>query len=290
MTTPLTIGSMNWDDVKIFTAVGETGSFSAAAKLLNMDHSSISRRMRQLEKAHNTTLFERDGPRVSLADDAEALLKTARQATGIINQFERKLKANDEALTGRIGFSTLYASEGRLMASLNAFTQRFPNIELDINFGQTLADLNNNKTDVVLRVTNHPAEHYIGKHVATNHFAVFGNKALYSLDDDLSQLPWVLWSSRFTDHWMAEHMPSARCAARINTAEGMLTAIANGIGIGHISHLAAARDDRLIELYPASPQHDLDFWLLYHQDLRGNQKITTFVEHLYRDLKLAWSS
>lgn len=280
---------MNWDDVKIFAAVGETGSFSAAAKVLKMDHSSISRRMRQLEKAYNTNLFERDGPRIVLVQDAIALLKAAKQATSFVNQFERELKSSDDELTGRLGFSTLYASEGRIMAALNSFTQRYPNIELDINFGQTIADLNANTTDVVLRVTNHPAENYIGKHVGTNHFPVFGNRHVYTTNNNLSELPWILWNSGFTDHWMSEHMPSARCAARINTAEGMLAAISNGMGVGHISHLAASVDDRLIQLYPASPQHDLDFWLLYHQDLRGNKKVTAFVQHMYRELKGAWT-
>ncbi len=280
---------MNWNDIKIFTLVGQTGSFSAAAKQLNMDHSSISRRMRQLEKQHNINLFERDGPRVILSPEAHHLLASARQATSFAKQFERELKANENDLQGKLGFSTLYASEGRIMKALADFSRQYPDIELDIKLSQTIEDLDSNSTDVVLRVTNNPTPHFIGKRIATNHFAVYANKNFFTPDTDLSQVPWILWSSQFTDAWMAQHYPEAKCISRINTAEGVLAAIAAGMGVGHLSHLAAIRDDRLIQLLPPVEGLDIDFWLLYHQDLRGNKKVRVFVDFMLTALRNVWS-
>ena len=41
---------MQWDDARIFLAVAREGSFSNAAKRLGVQHSTVSRRIRELEK------------------------------------------------------------------------------------------------------------------------------------------------------------------------------------------------------------------------------------------------
>ncbi|MDQ7050632.1 MAG: LysR family transcriptional regulator [Enterobacterales bacterium] len=50
---------MNWDDVKYFLAVARQGSISAGAKQLGIQHSTLSRRLRALEKKMATQLIER---------------------------------------------------------------------------------------------------------------------------------------------------------------------------------------------------------------------------------------
>jgi DNA-binding transcriptional LysR family regulator len=279
---------MNWNDIKIFNTIGDLGSFSAAAKQLEMDHSSISRRMRQLEKEYGIKLFERDGSRIKLLHGATKLLQTAQQTTQLVNQFERELKASPDDLSGRIGFSTLYASEGRVMSVLAHFSKLHPNIELNINLSQTFENLNNNTTDVVLRATNEPTPHFIGRKITTNHFAVYGNAQHLDLSKSLDQLPWVLWRNEYTDTWVKDHFPNARCACRVNTAEGMAAAIKSGIGVGHASNLAAVKEPQLTQIHPVCEELDVDFWLLYHRDLRASRKIKLFVDFLAENLKAAW--
>ena len=62
---------MKWDDLKILLAVGRSGSFSQAARELGLDHSSVSRRMLDLERRFRVRLFERrsDGLRLTAAGD-----------------------------------------------------------------------------------------------------------------------------------------------------------------------------------------------------------------------------
>ena len=50
---------MNWDDLRVFLAVARTGSISGAAKQLDIQHSTVSRRMRQFEDKLGARLIER---------------------------------------------------------------------------------------------------------------------------------------------------------------------------------------------------------------------------------------
>lgn len=81
---------INYDfgDLEAFLAVKETGSFHAAAEVLNLSQSAITRRVAKLEQALDTRLFERTTRAVKptlaakrLQVRAEAILEGAREAT-----------------------------------------------------------------------------------------------------------------------------------------------------------------------------------------------------------------
>jgi len=51
--------TVNWDDLKLFLAVSRCGTISGAAKQLNVQHSTVSRRIKTLEKNLGVSLFIR---------------------------------------------------------------------------------------------------------------------------------------------------------------------------------------------------------------------------------------
>ena len=85
---------MNWDDLRLFLAVARSGSISGAARQLGVQHSTISRRMRQLELKMGARLIERKKGGYELTQAGE-LAKEA--ATNI----EREVLGVDGALIGK---------------------------------------------------------------------------------------------------------------------------------------------------------------------------------------------
>ncbi len=51
--------NLDWDDLRFFLAVNESGSISGAAKLFNVNHSTVLRRLTSLEKRLGARLFDR---------------------------------------------------------------------------------------------------------------------------------------------------------------------------------------------------------------------------------------
>ena len=60
-----------WDDFRLIKAIAEAGSLPAAADLLGINHSTVFRRLRQIEDALGTPLFEKHRSRL-YADPAAA--------------------------------------------------------------------------------------------------------------------------------------------------------------------------------------------------------------------------
>ncbi|WP_201773518.1 LysR family transcriptional regulator [Marinobacter similis] len=68
---------MHWDDLRVFLAVAREGSISGGARRLNVQHSTVSRRLLQLEKDLGTRLLERKPSGYELTEAGEELKRSA---------------------------------------------------------------------------------------------------------------------------------------------------------------------------------------------------------------------
>jgi len=79
---------MQWDDARIFLVVAREGSFSSAAKRLGVQHSTVSRRTRALEKKLATLLVERKASGYVLTEAGEELKHSAGRIENELLSFE----------------------------------------------------------------------------------------------------------------------------------------------------------------------------------------------------------
>lgn len=79
---------MEFEQLRAFVAVAETGSFTRAAERLYTSHSSISRAVSALERELGVTLIERDNRVLGLTKAGEILLEGAKD----VLDREEKLK------------------------------------------------------------------------------------------------------------------------------------------------------------------------------------------------------
>ncbi|MEX0300041.1 MAG: LysR family transcriptional regulator [Kordiimonas sp.] len=278
---------MNWDDLRILESCARNGSFARASVDLGMSHTSISRRMTQLENTLNITLLHRTPAGITLT---EAGLSIAAQASNMAETALSIKNTSDKnpQLSGRIKFETVDATAYNLLSHLRDFSDRYPDIEIDLRLNQELAALDRGDADVVLRATNDPTEEYIGHNVATHAFGVFGSAELinnYPTDTPLNDLPWILWSNGWTDGWMQELGLNPHVTMRCNTPYGIIQAMRAGMGIAHMSCNIAARDDRLLCLLAPDDRWALQIWLLTHQSMRRNQPVRLFAKFLRERLR-----
>jgi DNA-binding transcriptional LysR family regulator len=279
---------VNWDNLRILAAVGRRGSFSGAADEVEMSHSSVSRRMRALEKALDVRLFTPMANKLLLTVAGEELCETAARMQESVESGMRRVIGRDATLRGLIRFTTVDATARNLLPSLQRFLERYPEMELEVIVGQGFANLARSEADVVLRATNNPPPTYIGRRVATHAFSIYASKQLaarYSKDAPLNDYPWVCWGEGMTDRWMAQHLPSARVVCRANTALMVEEAVRAGLGIGHLASFGADQRDDLVRIRPPDRSLDLGIWLLTHRDLRTTARVRAFVDFLAGEIR-----
>lgn len=124
----------NWDLLRLFFAVANTGSVNAAARELNMSQPTLSRRLKQLERYVGAPLFFRVPSGVLLTQEGEELKRAAASVVGSFSSFHRDWRLRVGPRTDAIKIS---ATEGMtkhwLLPRIHRLYELHPNIRLHIN-------------------------------------------------------------------------------------------------------------------------------------------------------------
>ncbi len=91
---------IDWDDVRYFLAIARDGSVRAAAERLRVNHSTVLRRVAQLEKRLAARMFDRLPSGYRLTSAGEEVLALAAQMEASSNQLEARILGRDQSARG----------------------------------------------------------------------------------------------------------------------------------------------------------------------------------------------
>src|ERR1700739_899251 len=124
---------IDWDDVRYFLAVARGGSVRAAAERLGVNHSTVLRRIAQLEERLAVRLFEKLPSGYRLTDAGEEVLEFAVEMEASSNQLETRVFGRDQGVRGRLrGALAPTLATPLLMPDFADFARLHPEIEMEI--------------------------------------------------------------------------------------------------------------------------------------------------------------
>jgi molybdate transport repressor ModE-like protein len=91
---------IDWDDVRYFLAVAREGSVRAAAERLEVNHSTVLRRIAQLEERLGAQMFEKLPSGYRLTSAGEEVLDFAEQMEASSNQLATRVFGRDQSVSG----------------------------------------------------------------------------------------------------------------------------------------------------------------------------------------------
>lgn len=280
------MNSMNWDDLKYFLAVCRAGSIRAAAKALDVNHATVSRRINSFEEALNQRLFDRTPQGYVRTKSAEEIFHEASHLEEQLNSVERKVAAKDKTLKGEIRVTLAdVIAQCLLMEEFAAFSQLYPEINVEVIDSARSFNLTNREADVAIRICNEPPEHLIGRKLAEVHRACYisRDQAEHIENEDwLARQNWIGWSDKMRRPIgkIAREYPKFESKHSIVSAVLQAQACRNGMGISVLPCFMGDRDPDLIRIPPYTTEHKFDMWILSHPDLRKSTKIQTFVRFI----------
>ena len=126
------LGSPTLDQLRVFLTVVQTGSFSAAARLLNRRQSVISYTIANLEEQlGGLILFDRQKRRPLLTEAGTAILTEARRLASGADDLRARASGLLQGLEAEVGFAVdVMLPTDRLVRVLSAFRQAFPTVGL----------------------------------------------------------------------------------------------------------------------------------------------------------------
>jgi DNA-binding transcriptional LysR family regulator len=151
-----------FDDLEIFVAVAERGSFSKAAEVLRLSRSRVSDSMRNLEMRLGARLFERTTRHVTATEAGRLFYVRARRAVEEARLGRDEIDAMVSEPTGpvRIGVPDAF-SEIYLVPALAGFLAAYPKVTVELVASYKFVDLVEERLDLAIRIAQEPAPHLV---------------------------------------------------------------------------------------------------------------------------------
>lgn len=281
------IRGLNWDDLRVVKAIGETRSLAAAATATGLNQSTVFRRLAQIEQSLGVSLFERrrTGYEVT-ARGSEVLALAQRVELDIINVSSRLAGLNAEP-QGVLRIATNDTLALHVLTPIFAeFRALHPAVQIELVVGNRALNLARGESDIAVRATNNPPENLVGRRAATIAWAPYGRVADHAnglVDTELLyQQPWVTYSNELSTIKAAQvveaEVRAEDIAYRVNTVEGVAAAIAAGLGLGYLPCLVGDCNPTLTRVGAVDAALSDELWLLTHPDLRKSGRVHAFLE------------
>lgn len=273
---------MNWDDIRVFLELGRHTSLSAASRRLKVDHSTVARRIAQLEQRLGLKLFDRLPRGYALTAEGEKLMAAAEKMETEALALQRQA-SGAVTLHGQVRISAppLLASHF-LAPRFLALRRLHPDIQVDLCGDTRFVDLHRREADIALRMAK-PAE----RSLVARRLGAVGH-GLYGARDYLASTKTKDWDFIGYDdslghidmqRWLLSQAGGKPLVFLTNDMTSLYQAVKAGMGVTILPHYLGG-DPTLKRLSAENGPPPREIWLVVHPDLRRAPRIRAVMDFL----------
>ena len=269
-----------WAELPIFLALAHEKTLGGAARRLNIDRTTVARRIDTLEATVERALFDRVDGRFELTPLGCKAFAAAERAHQELSFFGKPMSTERHAM-GKVRLSLPLQFSLTLVEPLARFERENPDILLELTATDRMASLRRYETDVALRLSrNAPRD------VASYDLGAVSYRYYHSTDTtpDLSRYITYPGGSKV----MAEVLdlfPDARIVMSVDGFIPLREYIAQGVGFGILPSKLGDADPRLVAVSAPIAEHQLRLWLICLPEQRRLHRIHKLVQFLRSELK-----
>ncbi len=280
---------MNWDDARIFLAIARHGQILGAAKALNLNHATVSRRLSALEQSLGSTLFHRKTNGTELTPQGEKFLTFAEQMESASLAASEAAGA-DSAIEGIVrigapdGFGVAF-----LAPRLGELAERHRDLRAELVPVPRAFSLSRREADIAVTLERPREGRLVARKLTDYRLGLYASRAYLDrhgtpeTEADLAghRLVGYVEDLLYTASldYTAEYLKDWRSTIAVSSAMGQTEAVRAGAGIGILHAFMARRDDNLVPVLP----HKIltrSYWTVVHEDLRGLRRIALVADFL----------
>lgn len=276
---------LDWQDVRVFLALGRYRSLSAAARALQVNHATVARRIQSLEESVGEKLVDRRPDGYVLTPAGESALEAAAEMEAAAQTLSRPSVTEDVTLRGLVRINAPPAlAQGFLLPRLAEFTSRHPGLDIDLATDLRSISLERHKADIAVRVGRPVDVDLIAKQVGSLAFGFYGTSEMCEAVERGETPTFVSFNEESANMpestWLSQQFPRARIALRAENQVLQAIAAQSGAGLALLPHYIGRRvpDLRLCALGPL-PSHR-EIWLLIRKQDRNSSAIRAVMQHL----------
>ncbi|MEM6639410.1 MAG: LysR family transcriptional regulator [Pseudomonadota bacterium] len=286
---------MDWENIKTLSAVARQGSARRAATVLGVHHSTVTRRIEQLERSISARLFDRHPDGYVLTSAGERLLRAAQRFNDDLTTIHREIAGSEHSLTGKVRVTMVLPLAVHAFApKLPEFAERHPDIEIELHVTYDTLDLFRGDADIAIRFDNNPPQGLVGRRLFPYYETVYAT-ADYIQSQDFVRAPekarWIGWSSdgdRYPGWTEGTGFGDVPVWGDFPDLGLQLAAVKHGLGLALLPCLLGDSEAALVRASKRPPKPNRDIWILTHRDLRSTRRVRLvmdFAEHVLRDFE-----
>lgn len=282
--TTVNFDSTDWDDLRVFLHTARTGSLTQASRRLRIDHSTVSRRIAQLESALGVAVFERHRSGLKLTEVGERLLRYAETMESAIVSFQTELSADKTMVTGHVRLATMEGIASLYIAERCGQLRKIaPGITLELVTSPQTIYVNRREADLFLsffkplgqglvsemiggfRLHLYASQDYLDRYGTPSNPSELKNHQFISYIDDLILLDSV--------RWLRDIIENPTVSFYSNSMIAQMNAAAGGQGIVLLPTFAIPHQPTLVPILADEVGTTREIWLNVQNDLQYSPRI-----------------
>jgi DNA-binding transcriptional LysR family regulator len=279
--------------METFICVVEAGSFSAAARRLDLGQPAVSKTIAQLEERLGVRLLLRSTRGLTATDAGQRFYDHAKRAIEEADEAEQAVRASSESLGGRLRVcAAVTFARLHILPALKTFMDRHPALEIDIVLDDRNIDLLEEGMDVALRLGTLDDSSMTARRIVRSSRLVVGTPAYFAqaglprTPAELSRHQAIVYSQRGGgETWSFSKGGSQVSVAvsgrvRVSAAEGIRTAVLGDMGLAVASQwmfapeLAQGKVRAVLTDWQLPP---LDLWAVFPAGRLATSRARAFV-------------
>lgn len=283
-------------ELGFFLRVSEEESFSAAARSLDLDPSTISKVIQRLENRLGVRLFHRTSRVLQLTQEGEQFLAAAQKVMQALEEAEASVSTAVTEATGVLRISSTAAfARRRLAPLLPAFLQANPQVRVEVIVAATPPDLFEQQIDISFQSGNIPDSTLVARRVTTARWHLCAAPAYLKragtpkTPQDLAShqclnfLPGSFrsrWPLKTAQDQIVTHEPKALAAA--NNGDMLCTLATMGLGIARLADYHIDLELQGGHLVKVLEDHEIDrepIYAVFASKRHLSPRVRVFLEH-----------
>jgi DNA-binding transcriptional LysR family regulator len=288
--------------MEAFVLVVDTGSFSAAARRLDVGQPAVSKLVAQLEGRLGVKLLVRTTRGLTATEAGLNYYERARRSIEEADEAEQSARGAVAGLTGKLRIcAAVTFARIHVMPHLPEFLARHPELEIDVVLDDRNIDLVHEGIDVALRMGRLADSALTARRIASSRQVVLGSPAYFARvgeptePNDLIGHAAVIYDQKGGGaHWTfrcagVETAVTLKGRLRVSAAEGVREAVLSNAGIAITSEWMFAPEIangtvKVVLQNWELPQ--LDLWAVFPAGRTATTKARTFTQFVEEVMRL----
>jgi DNA-binding transcriptional LysR family regulator len=287
------VNKFDWTDFQCVVCVARTGSLSAAARELGVNHSTVLRRVSAFEQTTKVQLFFRDSTGYRLSQHGRALLQDIDGFESAMKGLQLRFNDYDTQLEGVLCVTTTHGLfNSRLKGSLFQFARTFPGIKLDLQISDDIKNLAHLESDVAIRPTEEIPDGFFGAHIGKVVFHVYAHKDLARIlneKDAFKEKYWIGYSgplsSGLLGQLLTNKISEAQQTLKVSSIDAAFEAAKDGVGIALLPEHLVRGNSQLVRISKGNPILERPIHIIARKELQTSRRINTFINFMAKNAK-----